>query len=48
MHDGLLCVAHGCGCRFDRFVWVNHSRKATWLVKISNARHTRVNDQATG
>jgi hypothetical protein len=31
MHGGLLCVAHGCGCRFDPFVWVSHSRKAVWF-----------------
>jgi hypothetical protein len=31
MHDGLSCVAHACGCRFDSFVWVSHSRKAIWF-----------------
>ncbi len=31
MHNGLLCVAHGCGCRFDPYVWVSHRRRAIWF-----------------
>lgn len=31
MQAGLQCVAPVCGCRFDSFVWVSHSRKAIWF-----------------